>query len=116
MADQYDSRVDVLYVYKYLHDALDGDHEHLAQQISDLSSSMARAFKGDTGITVGEAIRREEPTYRIWWQDGSQAELFAHEKILDMAARFDFDAYELIENGEIEMIDDGQVIGGVIKQ
>jgi len=116
MADQYDSRVDVLYVYEYLHDALDQDHEYLAQQISDLMTSMAKAFKSDTGITVGEAIRREEPTYRIWWKDGSQAELFAHEKILDMADRFGFDANELIENGEIEMTDDGQVIGGVVKQ
>ncbi len=56
MADKYDSRVDVLYVYKYLHDALDGDYEYLAQQISDLSASMAKNFKSDTGITVGEAL------------------------------------------------------------
>jgi|LULM01.1.fsa_nt_gb hypothetical protein len=61
MADQYDSRVDVLYVYEYLHDALDQDHEYLAQQISDLMTSMAKAFKSDTGITVGEALGWNEP-------------------------------------------------------
>ena len=61
MADQYDSRVDVLYVYEYLHDALDQDHEYLAQQISDLMTSMAKAFKSDTGITVGEALGWNKP-------------------------------------------------------
>ena len=114
MADKYDCRVDVLYIYEYLHHALDGDCEHLAQEISDLSSSMAKAFKGDTGITVGEALRRQQQTYRFWWQDGSTPELFPYEKVLDMAERFGFDAQELIDTGETQMIDGGQVIGGVV--
>tara|TARA_R110001606_G_scaffold398683_1_gene578354 strand:+ start:53 stop:256 length:204 start_codon:yes stop_codon:yes gene_type:complete len=50
----YNSRVDVLYIYKRLHEALDGDD--IAQDISNLYSEMARNFKVDTGITVGKAL------------------------------------------------------------
>jgi hypothetical protein len=54
MADEWNSRVDVLYVYERLHDALDCDD--LARKISDLSSEMAHNFKAKTGVTVGVAL------------------------------------------------------------
>jgi len=69
MADEWNSRVDVLYVYERLHDALSRlaqevdvldtsslDCDDLARQISDMSSEMAHKFKVDTGVTVGVAL------------------------------------------------------------
>ena len=54
MSNQWNSRVDVLYINERLHDALDS--ANLAQEISDLKSELAHNFKVDAGITVGEAL------------------------------------------------------------
>ena len=52
--DDYDSRVDVKYIYKRLHDALDSDD--LALEISRLSGELADNFYVDTGVKIGAAL------------------------------------------------------------
>lgn len=62
-------------------------------------------------------------TYKIWFQDGSKVptkggidnEIDTVQELREMAASYDFDADEVLNYGETEMIDNDQVIGGVIK-
>ena len=62
-------------------------------------------------------------TYKIWFQDGSKVptkggvdnEVDTVQELREMAASYDFDADEVLNYGETEMIDNDQVIGGVIK-
>lgn len=58
-------------------------------------------------------MEKENNFYEIWWADGSERTLFKPSEITDYAERYDFDANDLIENGEVDFIDDGQIIGGV---
>lgn len=60
-------------------------------------------------------MEKENNFYEIWWADGSERTLFKPSEIAAYAERFDFDANDLIENGEVDFIDDGQIIGGVQK-
>jgi hypothetical protein len=50
----YESKVCVAYVYKRLHEALDGDN--LAEDISRLMDEMARNFEVDTKTKIGVAL------------------------------------------------------------
>ena len=62
-------------------------------------------------------------TYKIWFQDGSKVqtrgsvdnEIDTEAELHEMASRFDFDASEVLAYGETEMLDEGEVIGGVYK-
>ena len=62
-------------------------------------------------------------TYKIWFQDGSRVqtqggvdnEIDSEQELRELSERFDFDADEVLNYGETEMIDNDQVIGGVIK-
>lgn len=57
-----------------------------------------------------------ERMYEIWFADGSQvnpSKLFRPSEISEYAERFDFDAAQLIAKGEIDFVEDGQIIGGV---
>lgn len=58
-------------------------------------------------------MQKENSFYEIWFADGSERSLFKPSEIAAYAERFDFDANDLIENGEVDFIDDGQIIGGV---
>jgi len=52
--------------------------------------------------------------YRMWWQDGSDQEVFKTEDVPKMAMKFAFDPEELLLNGEVTFFHmDGDVIGGV---
>ena len=54
-----ESKVDVLDMYVRLHCALNVDEiEDLAQEVSNIYRDLAIKFREDTGITVGEALRR----------------------------------------------------------
>jgi len=52
--DDFNSRVDIAYIYERLHDALDSDD--LALEISKLSSELAYNFHVDTGKKIGHAL------------------------------------------------------------
>ena len=60
--------------------------------------------------------------YRIWFKDGSSVaqtaggyNLFDKVELPQLADQFDFDANELLQQGETKMIDDqGETIGGVV--
>ena len=60
--------------------------------------------------------------YRIWFKDGSSVaqtaggyNLFDKDELPQLADQFDFDATELLQNGETTMLDDqGETIGGVV--
>ena len=52
--NNYESRIDIAYIYERLHDALDGDD--LAQEISDLKSELAHNFEIDTNVKIGVAL------------------------------------------------------------
>ena len=62
-------------------------------------------------------------TYRIWFRDGSKVltksgvenEIDTDDELRVMAARYGFDAKQVLQYGETEMIDNDidQVIGGV---
>lgn len=52
--DEWNSRVDVLYVYERLFDALDS--QDIAKEVSGLFDEMAHNFEVDTGVKVGEAL------------------------------------------------------------
>jgi hypothetical protein len=52
--DDFNSRIDIAYVYERLHDALDSDD--LALEISKLSSELAFNFHVDTGTKIGHAL------------------------------------------------------------
>lgn len=58
-------------------------------------------------------MEKENNFYEIWWADGSKRTLFKPAEITNYAEQFDFDAKDLVENGEVDFIDDGQIIGGV---
>ena len=66
---------------------------------------------------VGEILM-----YRIWFKDGSSVaqtaggyNLFDKDELPQLADQFDFDATELLQNGETTMLDDqGETIGGVV--
>ena len=60
--------------------------------------------------------------FRIWFNDGSSVaqtaggyNLFDKDELPQLADQFDFDANELLQQGETKMIDDqGETIGGVV--
>ena len=60
--------------------------------------------------------------YRIWFNDGSSVaetaggyNLFDKDELPKLADQFDFDANELLQQGETKMLDDeGATIGGVV--
>ena len=55
----------------------------------------------------------------IWFQDGGSRKLLSGRKELRKEAKkFDFDADEVIREGEAEMLHelDGQVVGGVYRE
>jgi len=60
--------------------------------------------------------------YRIWFNDGSSVaetaggyNLFDKDELPKLADQFDFDAKELLQQGETKMVDDeGAIIGGVV--
>jgi len=76
--------------------------------------------------TVCEHLEEKEMTYKIWFRDGSKVptkggvenEIDTDEELRVMAARYDFDADQVLQHGETEMIDHDidQVIGGVFKE
>ena len=63
-------------------------------------------------------------TFRIWFQDGSsesstwggQNIITSVEELRTLAKQYDFDADEVLNDGETEMLEDGVVIGGVVTQ
>ena len=55
----------------------------------------------------------EKNFYEIWFADGSERTLFKPSEIAAYAERYDFDAKQLLEHGEIDFVDEGQIIGGV---
>ena len=83
MADEWNSRVDVLYVYERLHDALDCDD--LARQISDMSSEMAHNFTVDTGVTVGVALGWDTQTRAV--RNGGASFSLTDSEVLKLAAK-----------------------------
>ena len=60
--------------------------------------------------------------FRIWFRDGSSVaetaggyNLFDKDELPKLADQFDFDANELLQQGETKMLDDeGATIGGVV--
>ena len=52
--DNFNSRVDIAYIYERLHDALDSDD--LALEISKLHRELALNFHADTGMKIGHAL------------------------------------------------------------
>ena len=52
--DEFNSRVDIAYIYERLHDALNSDD--LALEISELFSELAFNFHVDTGTKIGHAL------------------------------------------------------------
>lgn len=62
-------------------------------------------------------------TFRIWFQDGSivsetwggQNIITSVEELRKLADQYNFDADEVLNDGETEMLEDGEVIGGVIE-
>ena len=60
--------------------------------------------------------------FRIWFRDGSSVaetaggyNLFDKDELPKLADQFDFDAKELLQQGETKMVDDeGATIGGVV--
>ncbi len=52
--------------------------------------------------------------YRMWWQDGSDQDVFKTDDVPKMAIKFGFDSEELLLNGKVTFFDiNGDVIGGV---
>ena len=74
---------------------------------------MARTFT----ITI-EDLRRNREIFIMWFQDGSErTEIWGRRELRKLAKRFDFNADEVLRDGETEMLDDdGDVIGGVFKE
>ena len=74
---------------------------------------MARTFT----ITI-EDLRRNREIFIMWFQDGSErTEIWGRREFGKLAKRFDFNADEVLRDGETEMLDDdGDVIGGVFKE
>ena len=60
--------------------------------------------------------------FRIWFRDGSSVaetaggyNLFDKDELPKLADQFDFDANELLQQGETKMLDaEGAIIGGVV--
>ena len=64
-------------------------------------------------------MSQQKEEFTMWFQDGGGRTLISGRRELrKYAKQFDFDADELIREGEIEFIDDldGQVVGGVFKE
>ena len=53
-----ESRVDTIYIYRRLWDALDG--ENLALDVSNLFTELAHNFYADTGVKAGPASQWEK--------------------------------------------------------
>ena len=54
--------------------------------------------------------------FEIWFQDGSEihpSPLFKDHELKEIARRFDFNDHDLLQNGCVDLIEDGDVIGGV---
>ena len=62
--------------------------------------------------------------FRIWFRDGSKvAETWGGQNIItsveqlrELAAQYDFDADEVLVDGQTEMLENGIVIGGVVTE
>ena len=52
--DEWNSKVNVLYIYERLYDALDSNN--IEEEVSELFDEMAHNFEVDTGGKVGEAL------------------------------------------------------------
>ena len=52
--DEWNSKVNVLYIYEILYDALDSNN--IEEEVSELFDEMAHNFEVDTGVKVGEAL------------------------------------------------------------
>ena len=52
--DEWNSKVNVLYIYERLYDALDSNN--IEEEVSELFDEMAHNFEVDTGVKVGEAL------------------------------------------------------------
>jgi len=63
-------------------------------------------------------------TFRIWFQDGSKVSstwggqniITSIKELFQLADQFDFDAVEVLNDGETEMLEDELIIGGVVTQ
>jgi len=56
------STVATAYIYERIHDILDNeDTEVLIQELSNLSSELATAFHGDTGVKIGVHLGWNNP-------------------------------------------------------
>jgi|DEB0MinimDraft_6_1074348.scaffolds.fasta_scaffold100549_1 hypothetical protein len=55
--------------------------------------------------------------WEMWFRDGQGRELIiSKDSLLAMAARFDFNADEVLRTGETEFIaEDGEIVGGVFE-
>jgi len=54
--------------------------------------------------------------FEIWFQDGSKihpSPLFKDYEAEQIADRFDFSGQDLLQNGCVDLIEDGDVVGGV---
>ena len=61
----------------------------------------------------------EKEWFTMWFQDGAgRTAIWGRRELRKYAKQYDFDADEVIREGEIEFIDDedGQVYGGVFKE
>jgi len=83
MADEWNSRVDVLYVYERLHNALDCDD--LARKISEMSSAMAHKFTVDTGVTAGVALGWDTQARSV--RHGGASFTLTDSEIIELAAK-----------------------------
>ena len=63
-------------------------------------------------------ISRMEITYTIWFQDGGgRQENLTEDQMRKQSERFDFDADEVVESGEVTFIDEfGEEVGGCFKE
>ena len=52
--DEWNSKVNVLYIYERLYDALDSNN--IEEEVSELFDEMAHNFEVDTGVKVGESL------------------------------------------------------------
>ena len=59
-----------------------------------------------------------ETTYTIWFRDGGgRQEYLTEERMREQSKRFDFDADEVVESGEVKFLDeDGDEVGGCFKE
>ena len=66
--------------------------------------------------------KNDAKTFRMWFQDGStvsetwggQNIIASVEELRKLAEQYSFDADEVLNDGETEMLEDGVVIGGVV--